>query len=233
MYPANQSGKALAPRHALGGLQAGVTGALLMLACMAVGSLWNERSVWVGPNLFATTFYGPGVYFNEYAGTAWAGVAFFVVLYGLLGALWGCIWREERKAFLGVYGALVGLVVYFILFDFVWQHLNGLVVLYAPNTQLQIGHALWGMMLARSPQYSRRIAERMQDPPPAPAESEFTGAQLTPPALAVPQPAAPAMSAPVDAPPVQDAAEQAPAGSNLAPPECGPAEQSAVENGAS
>jgi len=165
MEPANQSGTGL--RHALGGLQAGVAGTAAMLACLAVGSLWNQRSVWTGPNLFATTFYGPRVYFNHYAGTGWSGVALLVVLYGTLGALWGWAWRGEQKPMLAVYGAVVGLVVYFILFDFVWKQVNGLVVLYAPNAQLELGHALWGIILAKSPKYSRRIGERIQELPPA------------------------------------------------------------------
>jgi hypothetical protein len=127
-----------------------------------VGSLLNRRSVWVVPNLFATTFYGAGVYYNDYARTAWAGVALLIVLYGGLGALWGCAWREERKPWLAVYGAIFGMVVYFVLFDLVWRQINGLVILYAPSAQLEFGHALWGMILAKSPKYSRRIAERMQ-----------------------------------------------------------------------
>lgn len=251
MDPANQGGNALQPRHVLGGLQAGVAGALAMLACLAVGSLWDQRSVWVAPNLFATTFYGPGVYYNEYAGTAWAGVALLIVLYGSLGALWGCLWRDKQKRMLRVLGALFGLVVYRILFDIVWPHVNGLVVLYAPNTQLEIGHVLWGILLARSPRYSRLIAERLQDLPPtipvptvaAPAvatvyaEPAIAGAVS---AAAVQEPASeepaangvaePAASG-VAEPAVSSLAE--PAVSGLAEPATGHSDEPAAENGAS
>src|ERR1700691_5630473 len=34
------------PRHVLAGLQAGVLGAFLILACVMVGSLWDGRSIW-------------------------------------------------------------------------------------------------------------------------------------------------------------------------------------------
>ncbi len=145
----------------MAGLQAGVLGALVMLGCLMVGSLLNRRSIWVAPNLFATTFYGAGVYYNQYARTAWAGVALLIVLYGGMGALWGCAWREERKAVAGGLRAIFGMVVYLVLFDFIWKQVNGLVVLYAPTAQLEFGHALWGMILAKSPAYSRRITERM------------------------------------------------------------------------
>jgi hypothetical protein len=164
LFPAAPpSGTGLRLRHAMAGLQAGVLGALVMLACLMVGSLMNRRSIWVAPNLFATSFYGAGVYYNHYAGTAWSGVALLIVMYGGLGALWGCAWREEQKPWLAVYGAIFGMVVYFFLFDFVWKQVNGIVILYAPSVQLQVGHALWGMILSNSPKYARRIAGRMQD----------------------------------------------------------------------
>jgi len=145
-------------RHALAGLQAGVLGALLLFACVMVGSLWDGRSIWVVPNLFATTFFGSEVYRNQLLRTSWTGIALIVAIYGGLGALWGCIWRDRRIAWLGLYGAVAGLCVYFLFFSLLWRHVNPLVTLYAPERQLQLGHILWGIVLARSPLYARRIA---------------------------------------------------------------------------
>jgi hypothetical protein len=163
MYAANDSGNdsgsRLGWRHALGGLEAGVLGALAMLACLMVGSLWDHKSIWVVPNLFATTFYGSNAYRNQLLRTTWSGVALVVAVYGILGILWGCVWRDERKPWLALYGAILGLAVYFVFYDFMWKHANPLVVLYAPDRQLQLGHVLWGMILARAPGYSRRIAQ--------------------------------------------------------------------------
>lgn len=154
----NELGCGLALRHALAGLQAAVFGSLLLLACLMIGSLWNGRSIWVVPNLFATTFFGSEVYRNQLLRASWTGVALIVAAYGLLGVLWGCIWRDERKRWLGFYGAVTGLCVYFLFYDFLWLHVNPLVTLYAPDRQLQFGHVLWGIALARSPSYARRIA---------------------------------------------------------------------------
>jgi hypothetical protein len=177
MYPANESGlsslgnggmtkpsvpgSARGPelRHLLAGLEAGVLGALLMVACLMIGSLWNGRSIWVGPNLFATTFFGSEVYRNQLLRTSWTGVALIVAIYGLLGILWGCVWRDERKRWLRVYGAVTGLCVYYLLYDLVWRHVNPLIPLYAPDRQLQLGHLLWGIVLASSPAFARRIAD--------------------------------------------------------------------------
>jgi hypothetical protein len=164
----NDGGRRILLRHALAGLQAGVLGALVLVACLMIGSLWNGRSVWVVPNLFATTFFGSDVYRNQLLRTSWTGIALTVVAYGALGAFWGCIWRDQRKPWLGLYGAVAGLCAYFLLYGAVWRHVNPLLTLYAPDRQLQLGHVLWGIVLARSPLYSRRIADsvRNQTPPP-------------------------------------------------------------------
>jgi hypothetical protein len=168
MYAANGSGPnqeghrpslRVGLRHALAGLHAGVLGALLIVACLMVGSLWDGHSIWLVPNLFATTFFGSGVYRNQLLRTSWMGIALIVAIYGALGALWGCIWREVRTPWLGLYGAIAGLGVYFLFFNVLWRHVNPLVTLYAPERQLQLGHVLWGVVLARSPLYARRIAD--------------------------------------------------------------------------
>jgi hypothetical protein len=133
-----------------------------------IGSLWNGRSIWVVPNLFATTFFGSGVYRNHLLLTSWTGVALLVAVYGALGTVWGCIWRDKRKPWLWMLGAVAGLGVYFLFYDFLWRHLNPLVTLYAPDRQLQLGHVLFGIVLARSPLYARRIADSALDKPMPP-----------------------------------------------------------------
>ena len=174
MYPANESGLShpgnsglghsglgngrLQWRHALAGLQAGVMGALLIMACLMIGSLWNGRSIWVVPNLFATTFFGSEVYRNQFLRTSWTGAALIVAIYGLLGVLWGCVLRDGRSRWLGLIGAIAGICVYYFLYQFLWRHVNPLITLYAPDRQLELGHILWGIVLARSPVFARRIA---------------------------------------------------------------------------
>jgi hypothetical protein len=152
------TGRSFGPRHALAGLQAGVLGALVIFACLMIGSLWDGRSIWAVPNLFATTFFGSGVYRNQLLRSSWTGIALIVAVYGVLGTVWGCIWRDRRKPWLRLYGAIAGLSVYFVFYGFLWRHVNPLVTLYAPNRQLLVGHVLWGIVLARSPLYARRIA---------------------------------------------------------------------------
>ena len=171
------SGRGPELRHVLAGLQAGVVGALVIFACLMVGSLWNGRSVWVVPNLFATTFFGSGVYRNQLLRTSWTGIALIVSVYGALGILWGCIWRDERKPWLGLYGAVAGLCIYFLFYGVLWRHVNPLVTLYAPDRQLQLGHVLFGMVLARSPLYARRIADSVLNKPAMAGEVYAAAAQ--------------------------------------------------------
>jgi hypothetical protein len=163
MFAANASRSRLGVRHALAGLHAGILGALVMLGCLMLGSMLDRRSVWLVPNLFATTFFGGNAYANEYAHGSWAGVALILAIYGAFGAIWGCLWRDQRRPGLALYGGILGLAVYFLFFDLVWKHVNPLITLYAPDRQLELGHVLWGMILARSPRYSREITERLME----------------------------------------------------------------------
>jgi len=151
------------PRHALAGLQAGVVGAIFMILWTAIGSLWTRRSVWMIPNLYATTFYGSRAYVNGFTRGSWIGVALMVFVCGIGGVVWGLFWsllgREERRYFLVFFGAIAGLVAYWVLFKLVFRAVSPLIPLYAPDAQIRIGYLVWGITLSRSAVYSRRISD--------------------------------------------------------------------------
>jgi hypothetical protein len=128
-----------------------------------LGSIFSRRSVWLVPNLFATTFYGPDAYGGLFHKYTWSGIALPLAIYAFVGALWGMIWGDERRRFLVLMGALAGFLVYLLLFGVIWRHLNPLFSLYAPSGSLRVAHVLWGMMLARSPGYSKEIASAYAD----------------------------------------------------------------------
>jgi hypothetical protein len=174
MFPAKASRSRLSLRHALGGLQAGVLGALIMLACLMAVSILDRRSPWLVPNLFASVFFGSDVYLNRFLHTSWSGLALILAIYGMLGAIWGAIWRDQPARWIAFYGALFGLAVYYVSFHFVWKRISPMMFLYAPNRQLELGHIIWGMVLAKSPKYARSIAARV-----SPAETPYeTGASV-------------------------------------------------------
>lgn len=155
--PAAETSRLL-PRHWLAGLEAGTLGAIFMILWLMLGSSLIHRSMWEIPNLFATTFYGSRVYQEQFLRTSWSGVAAILAICGMVGMLWGIVWRDDRPPFLPLFGALAGLAVYFLGFDLILQRVNPLVPLYAPMRMIQIGCIIWGMTLSKSPRFSRRIA---------------------------------------------------------------------------
>src|SRR5216683_2278083 len=90
-------------RSALGGLEAGVLGVLGMLATFMVAALANHRPYWLVPNLLATAFHGPDAYTASFTRSTLTGLAFLLLLYGLLGLVWGMIWgdRQVKRLWLG------------------------------------------------------------------------------------------------------------------------------------
>src|SRR5579862_840727 len=88
----NEGGKL---RYALGGLEAGVLGALGMLAVFAASAIADRRSWWLVPNLIATAFHGPDAYTASFTRSTLTGIGFWLLLYGFLGVIWGLLWGER------------------------------------------------------------------------------------------------------------------------------------------
>lgn len=166
---------------ALAGLQAGIVGVVWMFVCFFVGAIWTDSGLWSVPNLFATLFHGEYAYQNEFFRSTWSGIALLVVIYGGIGALWGMMWRGRRRPLFAFTGAIMGLLVYYLFFDFIWPHANPMIADYAPVRELQLGHILWGVALAKSPAYAARIATALtpaaeyQPPPDSNGPSPVSG----------------------------------------------------------
>jgi hypothetical protein len=123
-------------------------------------------------------FYGDYVYQDEFFHTTWAGLATIVVIYTVLGMLWGVVLGERRRPLLAFSGALTGLLVYFLFFNFIWVHLAPSIVLYAPARQLEVAHILWGAVLAKSPAFAARISAAAA--PPGPPNPPMPGPDQAP-----------------------------------------------------
>ncbi|MBM3775885.1 MAG: hypothetical protein FJW37_12095 [Acidobacteria bacterium] len=144
--------------HFLAGLQAGMLGALMLLAWLALASLLDSRSIWTVPNLFATTFYGPGALGSDFGFRTFSGVALHLILYALAGAAFGLLIRDygtHRRVLL--LGVLSGLALYFLCFGLLWQALNPAVALYAPERSMLLGHLLYGARLGSFQSYRRSL----------------------------------------------------------------------------
>jgi hypothetical protein len=159
-------------RSALGGLEAGVLGALGMLAVFVVSAIVGRRSWWLVPNLVATAFHGANAYTASLTRSTLTGVGFWLLLYGFLGVVWGLLWgdRPVRRLWMG--GAVTGYLVYLAFRAVLWKSIAPLVSLYAPELQFKIAHLVWGIALGQSPRYAASIGRTMtpeeEVPPPLP-----------------------------------------------------------------
>ncbi|MGD1072444.1 MAG: hypothetical protein ABSB15_20150 [Bryobacteraceae bacterium] len=163
MDTASAGNRRLTLRDALAGLEAGVLGTLLMIAWLMLCSISAGYSIWTIPNLFATAVYGPAVYQNHFLRASWPGLALILAIYGSGGIVWGTLCGVflkggRRPPLFALTGAIAGVILYYG-FDLIWKYVDPLIPLYAPERPMEVGHALWGMMLARAPLYSHRIAE--------------------------------------------------------------------------
>lgn len=169
------SGNGAGPNRvlALAGIQAGVAGALTLLAYLALDSAWHRRSVWTVPNLLASTFYGESAYRQGFGIRTSAGVALLFVLYGLLGALFALVIRDHGSLLrVTVLGLIYGAAWFFVSFDWMWKHINPLIPLYSPDRAMLVGHMLFGgVMGGRFPAYRKELSGVQQPEvlPPAPS----------------------------------------------------------------
>jgi len=157
---------------ALAGIQAGIVGALLLVAYLALDSAWHRRSIWTVPNLFASTFYGESAYRSGFGARTSAGLALMLFLYGALGALFALVVRDHGSRLrITILGLIFGTGWFFLSFDVLWKWINPLVEQYSPDRAMLVGHVLYGGVLGRClPAYLQAIRQAEHGPvetPPA------------------------------------------------------------------
>ena len=145
-------------RFVLAGLETGISGALAMLAWLAVPSLWTRRTVWWIPNLFASAFAHERFSYFRFSSYTAAGLALDLFVYGLFGCVFGLVWRDQRGgARLLWAGILIGLGTWYLLFRIAWRSAGPAVSIYSPDRQLLIGSLIYGVMLTRYPRVAARL----------------------------------------------------------------------------
>jgi hypothetical protein len=141
----------------LAGLQAGMVGALLMLAWLGISAVWQQRSFWTAENLMASVFYGPRSIHSGFAGRTLPGLALYLALYSGLGALLAVVLRDRvprlRTLLVAVFFAMVW---YYVSFHWMWKSVMPLVALLHAERPTAIGHAIYGLWLGRYPEYLRK-----------------------------------------------------------------------------
>ena len=170
MYAATESRPTFALSAASAGLQAGMLGACWMLLWLGVSDVWQRRSFWTAENLMASAFYGEGAIRSGFAQRTLSGLALYLVMYSLLGALLATVVSDRlpRLRVLLV-SLLFALGWYYFSFRLVWKSVFPLVALLHSAPTTSFGHLVYGAVLGRYPVYLPHPAA----PPASPAaESE-------------------------------------------------------------
>lgn len=141
------------------GLQTGMAGALVILAWLALAMVWAQHSIWWFPNLMGTTFGGDSALRAGFGRYSLAGIALHLIQYSALGVVFAyLVPARPRFGALLLSGILLSLAYYFVMYGWVWKHINPLIPLYSPDRQVLIAHIFYGMMLARFPRYAARAS---------------------------------------------------------------------------
>jgi hypothetical protein len=160
----------------LAGLQAGMLGVWWMLAWMGASAVWQRRSFWTPENLMASVFYGNAAIRPGFAASTVSGLALYVLLYSLLGAGFAMAMGGGRlpRPRLALASMAFSLCWYYAAFHLVAKTVSPLIVLLDPERTTVLGHAIYGVLLARFPVYLPHAAT----PPDASApEHESPDAQ--------------------------------------------------------
>jgi hypothetical protein len=148
----------------LAGLEAGMVGALVFLAWMGITAILERRSFWTPENLMASVFYGGAAIRAGLASTTFSGLALYLLLYSLLGALFAAVFRNRLSRLrLTLAGILFGLGWYFLSFHLIWSSIAPLVTLLHIESTTMWGHAIYGALLARYPVYAALEPQRARE----------------------------------------------------------------------
>ena len=138
----------------LAGLQAGMLGALWMLAWLGISASWQNRGFWNSENLFATAFYGSDAVRSDFGAKTLPGLALYLLLYSLLGGIFALALRgRPRSGALMLAGVLFALGWYYISFHAIWKSAMPLVYLLYSDRPMVVGHLIYGLCLGRFPEH--------------------------------------------------------------------------------
>lgn len=165
----------------LAGLQAGMLGVLWMLAWMGFSAGLQRRSFWTPENLMATTFYEGGGIGRGFSGRTLSGLALYILVYAILGAVFALTVRGRfSRGRLVLVGLVAALAWYYVSFHGLWKAVSPLVALLHPERPTIFGHVIYGFILARFPRYLRELPPEPAPPLPAPANVSESEPPVTP-----------------------------------------------------
>jgi hypothetical protein len=159
-----------------------MVGALWYVAWMGVNSIFHSRGFWTAENLMAGVFYGGAAIHRGFSFSTAAGIALYLALFSVLGALFALAFRDRLPRFrLALLGILFGFGWYYISFKLIWASAAPVVTLLHVESATRWGHALYGAIMGwRYPLYLARW-EAQSAPSASPAQEPVpTSAAPTP-----------------------------------------------------
>jgi len=189
MDAATESRHAFRLTAASAGLQAGMLGAFWMLLGTGLSDVWQQRSFWTAENLMASAFYGERAIRSGFAERTLSGLALYLILYSLLGALLAVV-VDDRLPRTRVFlvSVLFALGWYYLSFRLLWKSVLPLVALLHSMQSTILGHVLYGLVLGRYPAYLPKPPRQIEATPAAEdqAASSAPAAEEAPPAPVAP-----------------------------------------------
>jgi hypothetical protein len=156
----------------LAGLQAGMLGALWMLAWLGVSSAWQNQGFWNSENLFATTFYGSDAVRSDFSLKTLPGLALYLLLYSLLGGVFALAARGRVPPFrLTLAGIIFALGWFYLSFHLIWRTAMPLVYLLYSDRPMVVGHLIYGVCVGRFPAHYPGRPRQSDTAAPEPMES--------------------------------------------------------------
>jgi hypothetical protein len=141
----------------LAGLQAGMIGILIMLFWLGISSVWQGRSFWRSENLMASAFYRAGSIRPGLSGRSLSGLALYLVVYSLLGALTALLLRNRLARVRTLLVCIaVAMLWYYLSFRWMWRTLAPPLAFLHAERPMILGHMIYGLWLGRYPEYMQR-----------------------------------------------------------------------------
>lgn len=157
----------------LAGFQAGIVGVLAMLAWLGLAAKWYNHSLWTAPNLMASNFYGEAALGQHLSAATFSGLAVYIVVYSLLGALFGlAMHRRAGRGRTMLIAVLCAVAWYLLWWGWLWKSANVLIAMYTHDRPMVVGHVIYGAMMGRFPAYLPKEPKQpapVQNPEPEPA----------------------------------------------------------------
>ena len=159
----------------LAGLQAGMVGALWMLAWLGVSAAWQNQGFWKPENLFATMFYGSDAVRSDFGSKTLPGLALYLLLYSLLGGIFALALRgRAASGRLVLIGIIFSLGWFYLSFHLIWKSVMPLAYLLSSDRPMVVGHLIFGLCIGRFPAHypwQRQAMTPLETPESAPPEA--------------------------------------------------------------